>query len=124
MAPKWTALAAIMAVLVYVAHRVTKDVLSHEEVKGDALDEEIDEIVWAFYKDWTTRTRPRSPVAFMSALKDLGRLFDENDPDEMLLRLHNRLKVLRQILTERKSSKAQPQHNEGESPPFMAPLAL
>ena len=107
MAPKWNVLVATMAVLVFVAHRLTKEVLS--EIGEDVLDEQIDEIVWVFYEDW----KARKPVNFMSAMKDLGRLFDENDPNEMMLRLKKRLQVHRQNVEGTISFKAGTEHKEG-----------
>ena len=103
----------IIALTLLVAHRLTNEVLSHQEIGEDVLDGQLDEIVWAFYEDW----KSRKPHHFMSAMKDLGRLFDENDPNEMLLRLHNRLQVHRQNVKQERDSMKSVWRTDPESPP-------
>ena len=83
----------IIALTLLIAHRLTNEVMSHQEIGEDVLDGQIDEIVWAFYEDW----KSRKPHHFMSAMKDLGRLFDENEPNDMMLRLQKRLQVHREF---------------------------
>ena len=53
----------------------------------------IDDIMWEFYKDW----HPKKLDNVMSSMMDLGRLFVENDPNTMMLRLQKRLQVHREF---------------------------
>ena len=103
----------IIALTLLIAHRLTNEVMSHQEIGEDVLDGQLDEIVWAFYEDWQSK----KPDNFMSAMKDLGRLFDENDPNEMLLRLHNRLQVHRQNVKQERDSMKHVWSADTESPP-------
>ena len=100
---KWGVLAVIVAVLVLVARRFTKTVLSQQGIGGEVSDERLDEILLPFFvkKEASNKKIEQFKVVMTKMLQ----LFAEDQSVDLWWRIRKRMKLIAKSAKQKCASK-------------------